>query len=112
VSAPCGRSMAVFDFVGTRCTLATRSAARLLHRASWLGHFHKTFGRSGHIKSHRSLQAVCVAPRAIAVKLLFPLHQIAPTAVFLDQPVNVIHASSPRPANGDWTFAASSSPHS
>jgi hypothetical protein len=54
VSAPCGRSMAVFDFVGTRCTLATRSAARLLHRASWLGHFHKTFGRSGHIKSHRS----------------------------------------------------------
>jgi hypothetical protein len=37
---------------------------------------------------------VRIAPRAIAVKLFFPLRQIALTAVFLHQPVNVIHASA------------------
>jgi hypothetical protein len=37
---------------------------------------------------------VCIALGAIAVKLLLRFHQIAPTAVFLDQPVDVIHASA------------------
>jgi hypothetical protein len=48
--AQCGRSRAVFDFAGDCCTLATplSGAARML------GHFHKTFGKSGQTKSQRS----------------------------------------------------------
>jgi len=34
------------------------------------------------------VQAVCIALRAVAVELLFPFHQIALAAVFLDQPVD------------------------
>ena len=46
----------------------------------------------GIIKSQRSCTAVCVALGAIAVELLPPFHHVAFAAVFLDQPVNVIHA--------------------
>jgi hypothetical protein len=37
---------------------------------------------------------VCIAPRAVPVKLFLPLHQVCLAAIFLDQPVNVIHASA------------------
>jgi hypothetical protein len=40
------------------------------------------------------VQAECIAPRAVAVEQLLPFHHVAFAAVFLDQPVNVIHASA------------------
>jgi hypothetical protein len=52
-----------------------------------------TFGRSGHIKSQRSCR-LCASHFAVAVELLPPFHHVAFAAVFLDQPVNVIHASA------------------
>jgi hypothetical protein len=53
-----------------------------------------------HLRQIRAYQvatfvhAVCVAPGAITVELLPPFHHVAFAAVFLDQPVNVIHASA------------------
>jgi hypothetical protein len=40
------------------------------------------------------VQAECIALRTIAVELLPPFHHVGFAAVFLDQPVNVIHASA------------------
>jgi hypothetical protein len=51
-----------------------------------------------HLRQIRAYQvatfvhAVCVAPGAIIVELLPPFHHVAFAAVFLDQPVKVIHA--------------------
>jgi hypothetical protein len=40
------------------------------------------------------LHAVCVALGAVAVEQFLPFHHVAFAAVFLDQPVKVIHASA------------------